>query len=141
MRLVVNSDGERIDKYLALNTDYSREFIGKMIKDGFIKVNDKSVKACYKVCLDDVIDIDESYKTQSDIEAEDVSFEIVYEDNDLMVINKPSGLVVHPGNGNTHNTLVNGLMMHNKKLSDIGGDDRPGIVHRIDKDTSGILLF
>lgn len=140
MRLVVNSDGERIDKYLALNTDYSREFIGKMIKDGFIKVNDKSVKACYKVCLDDVIDIDESYKTQSDIEAEDVSFEIVYEDNDLMVINKPSGLVVHPGNGNTHNTLVNGLMMHNKKLSDIGGDDRPGIVHRIDKDTSGLML-
>ncbi len=140
MRLVVNSDGERIDKYLALNTDYSREFIGKMIKDGFIKVNDKSVKASYKVCLDDVIDIDESYKTQSDIEAEDVSFEIVYEDNDLMVINKPSGLVVHPGNGNTHNTLVNGLMMHNKKLSDIGGDDRPGIVHRIDKDTSGLML-
>lgn len=140
MRLVVNSDGERIDKYLALNTDYSREFIGKMIKDGFIKVNDKDVKASYKVCLDDVIDIDESYKTQSDIEAEDVSFEIVYEDNDLMVINKPSGLVVHPGNGNTHNTLVNGLMMHNKKLSDIGGDDRPGIVHRIDKDTSGLML-
>ena len=140
MRLVVNSDGERIDKYLALNTDYSREFIGKMIKDGFIKVNDKTVKASYKVCLDDVIDIDESYKTQSDIEAEDVSFEIVYEDNDLMVINKPSGLVVHPGNGNTHNTLVNGLMMHNKKLSDIGGDDRPGIVHRIDKDTSGLML-
>ena len=140
MRLVVNSDGERIDKYLALNTDYSREFIGKMIKDGFIKVNDKTVKASYKVCLDDVIDIDESYKTQSDIEAEDVSFEIVYEDNDLMVINKPSGLVVHPGNGNTHNTLVNGLMMHNKKLSDIGGDDRPGVVHRIDKDTSGLML-
>lgn len=140
MRLVVNSDGERIDKYLALNTDYSREFIGKMIKDGFIKVNDKSVKASYKVCLDDVIDIDESYKTESNIEAEDVSFEIVYEDNDLMVINKPSGLVVHPGNGNTHNTLVNGLMMHNKKLSDIGGDDRPGIVHRIDKDTSGLML-
>ena len=140
MRLVVTNDGERIDKYLALNTDYSREFIGKMIKDGFIKVNDKSVKASYKVCFDDVIDIDESYKTQSDIEAEDVSFEIVYEDNDLMVINKPSGLVVHPGNGNTHNTLVNGLMMHNKKLSDIGGDDRPGIVHRIDKDTSGLML-
>lgn len=140
MRLVVNSDGERIDKYLALNTDYSREYIGKMIKDGFIKVNDKSVKASYKVCLDDVIDIDESYKTESNIEAEDVSFEIVYEDNDLMVINKPSGLVVHPGNGNTHNTLVNGLMMHNKKLSDIGGDDRPGIVHRIDKDTSGLML-
>ena len=140
MRLVVNSDGERIDKYLALNTDYSREFIGKMIKDGFIKVNDKAVKASYKVCLDDVIDIDESYKTESNIEAEDVSFEIVYEDNDLMVINKPSGLVVHPGNGNTHNTLVNGLMMHNKKLSDIGGDDRPGIVHRIDKDTSGLML-
>ena len=139
---IVSSDSDiRIDKYLASNTDYSREFISKMIKDGFIKVNGNTIKNSYKVNIDDEIDIDESYKVETDIEAEDVFFEIVYEDDDLMVINKPSGLVVHPGNGNTHNTLVNGLMMHNKELSDLGGEERPGIVHRIDKDTSGLMLI
>lgn len=133
-------DSVRIDKYLALNTNYSRELISKMIKSGYVKVNGNVIKPSYKVLSEDEIDIDESFKVESDIEAEDIFFEALYEDEDLMVINKPSGLVVHPGNGNQNHTLVNALMYHNKSLSDLGGEERPGIVHRIDKDTSGIML-
>ena len=140
MKIVCDSFDIRIDKYLSDQTEYSREYISKMIKDGFIKVNGDVCKPSYKVQDGDEITIYESYKEESDIEAEDVSFDILYEDDDLMVINKPSGLVVHPGSGNKHHTLVNGLMMHHKSLSDIGGEDRPGIVHRIDKDTSGLML-
>ena len=140
MRIIVDSEGIRLDKYIADNTEYSREYILKMIKSGFIKVNGKIEKPSYKVDLNDEIEIDESFKVTSDIKPEDVEFEIVYEDDDLMIINKPSGLVVHPGNGNADHTLVNGLMMHNKELSDLSGDERPGIVHRIDKDTSGLMV-
>ena len=140
MKVVCNESGIRIDKFLADNTDYSRERILKMIKQGFVKVNNDNVKPSYKVEIDDEINIDESFTIESDLTPQDVDFEIVYEDDDLMVINKPSGLVVHPGNGNQDNTLVNGLLMHNKKLSDIGSDERPGIVHRIDKDTSGLMV-
>ena len=130
----------RLDKYLALKTDYSREHILKMIRSGFVKVNNKEEKPSYKVQVDDLIDIDESFREETNIEAEDIDFKVLYEDDDLMVIDKPSGLVVHPGNGNKNHTLVNALMYHNKNLSDIGGEERPGIVHRIDKDTSGIML-
>lgn len=140
MKIVVEEDGLRLDKYLAECTDYSREHILKMIKSDYIKVNGKIEKPSYKVEVNDEIEIDESFKITSDIKPEDVNFEIVYEDDDLMIINKPSGLVVHPGSGNWDHTLVNGLMMHNKKLSDINGDERPGIVHRIDKDTSGLMV-
>lgn len=140
MKIKCSSDGERIDKFLASYTDYSRELISKMIKSGFIKVNNEVVKPSYKVLIDDEVDIDESFKVETDIEAEDIDFKILYEDDYLMVIDKPSGLVVHPGNGNKNHTLVNALMYHNKNLSDVGGDERPGIVHRIDKDTSGIML-
>ncbi len=140
MKISCHEDGVRIDKFLALNTDYSRELISKMIKSGYVKVNENIVKPSYKVLINDVIDIDESFKVENDIEAEDIFFETLYEDEDLMVINKPSGLVVHPGNGNQNHTLVNALMYHNKNLSDLGGEERPGIVHRIDKDTSGIML-
>ncbi len=140
MMIKSTTEGERIDKYLSLNTDYSRELLSKMIKAGYVKVNGNTIKPSYKVLIDDEIDIDESFKIESDIIPEDIPFEILYEDNDLMVINKPSGLVVHPGNGNQNHTLVNALMHHNKSLSDIGGEERPGIVHRIDKDTSGVML-
>ena len=140
MKIIVNEEGIRLDKYLADNTDYSREHILKMIKSDFIKVNNKIEKPSYKVEANDEIDIDESFKETSDIKPEDIEFEIVYEDNDLMIINKPSGLVVHPGSGNWEHTLVNGLMMHNKNLSDLSGEERPGIVHRIDKDTSGLMV-
>lgn len=140
MQVVVNEGGIRIDKYLKLNTDYSRENIIKMIKAGFILVNDKETKPSYIAQENDVITIDESFSKECDIEAEDIYFEILYEDDDLYVINKPSGLVVHPGNGNKNHTLVNGLMNINNNLSDLSGDTRPGIVHRIDKDTSGVML-
>jgi len=140
MKIVVNSENIRIDKYLSDNTDYSRELITKMIKENFILVNEKKVKPSYKVKLNDVIEIDETYKIEEDINPVEMNLEIVYEDEYLMVINKPSGLVVHPGNGNYNNTLVNGLMYYTDNLSDLGGTERVGIVHRLDKDTSGLML-
>lgn len=139
--IVVNEDvNERIDKYLASITDLSRETITKMIDSDFILVNGKKVKASYKPVLGDKIDIKEGFVKDTKIDAKKLDLDIVYEDEYLMVINKPSGLVVHPGSGNKDNTLVNGLMYYTKNLSDIGDCDRPGIVHRLDKDTSGLML-
>lgn len=139
--IVVNEDvNERIDKYLASITDLSRETITKMIDSDFILVNGKKVKASYKPVLGDKIDIKEGFVKDTKIDAKKLDLDIVYEDEYLMVINKPSGLVVHPGSGNKDNTLVNGLMYYTKNLSDIGDSDRPGIVHRLDKDTSGLML-
>ena len=140
MKLVVEQDNIRIDKYLSDNIEYSREFITKMLKEGFILVNDKAVKPSYKTQLNDVVTIDESYKIEQDILPVEMSLNIVYEDEDIMVIDKPSGLVVHPGNGNQNNTLVNGLMYYTTELSDVSGNERVGIVHRLDKDTSGLML-
>ena len=140
MKLVVNKEDIRIDKYLSEVTECSRELITKMIKDEFILVNGKSIKPSYKVKLDDEIEIDESFKVEEDINPVEMDLEIVYEDEYLMVINKPSGLVVHPGNGNHNNTLVNGLKFYTDNLSDVGGSERTGIVHRLDKDTSGLML-
>ena len=141
MNLVVNDEVNlRIDKYLAGITDYSRELISKMLNDGYILVNDNSVKGSYKVKVGDIITIKEGYVKEMNVKPQKMPLEIVYEDDYLMVINKPSGLVVHPGNGNYDNTLVNGLMYYTNNLSDIGEDFRPGIVHRLDKDTSGLML-
>lgn len=140
MKITVKEENERLDKYLALNTDYSRATISKMLNDECIFVNEKLEKASYKVKEGDIIDIEDNYQVKSDIEATEMPLDIVYEDNDIIVINKPSGLVVHPGSGNFENTLVNGLMYYTQELSDINGEERPGIVHRIDKDTSGLLL-
>ena len=140
MKLTCDLDNTRIDKYISSNTDYSREYVTKLIKNGFVTVNGDTVKPSYLTSLNDEIIINDELKEESSIKAEDIKFDILYEDDDLMVINKPSGLVVHPGNGNKDHTLVNGLMFHHKKLSDVGGEERPGIVHRIDKDTSGIML-
>lgn len=139
--VVSNKENIRIDKYLSEELDYSREFIQKLISNGLILVNDKPVKASYKVEFNDNIVInEEEYKLDTDIVPVKMDIDVVYEDEYLMVINKPSGLVVHPGSGNYNNTLVNGLMYYTKNLSDIGGDERPGIVHRIDKDTSGLIM-
>ena len=139
--LVSDTENVRIDKYLASKTEYSREFIQKLIDSKLVLVGGKPVKASYKVSQDEEIVIhDEEMKIEEDIEPVKMDLDIVYEDEYLMVINKPSGLVVHPGNGNYNNTLVNGLMYYTKNLSNVGGCDRPGIVHRIDKDTSGLLL-
>lgn len=131
----------RIDKYLSNNTDLSRTLISKMIDNGYILVNDKPTKNNYKVKENDIIKIDESFKEETNIEPEEMKLNIVYEDNDIMIVNKPSGMVVHPGNGNYSGTLVNGLMYYTNSLSDINGEIRPGIVHRIDKDTSGLIII
>lgn len=138
--VVSDSSNERIDKYLSNNTSLSRTLISKMIDGEFIKVNDKKTKNNYKVKDGDKINIDETYQIEQDILPEKMDLDIVYEDKDIMVINKPSGMVVHPGNGNYSHTLVNGLMYYTNNLSDINGDVRPGIVHRIDKDTSGLII-
>ncbi len=140
MQIVVEEENIRIDKYLASNTDFSRSLIGKMLEDKAILLNGKSVKASHKVSLNDVIDIDDNYVKDDYIEPNKMDLNIVYEDNDIIVINKPSGVVVHPGCGNKNNTLVNGLKYYTTNLSDTNGEERPGIVHRIDKDTSGLLL-
>ncbi|MBQ3021258.1 MAG: RluA family pseudouridine synthase [Bacilli bacterium] len=141
MEVVVSSDfNERLDKYLSNNTELSRTLISKMIDDEFILVNNKKTKSNYKVKQNDLITINEDYKVETDIMPEKIDLDIVYEDNDIMIINKPSGMVVHPGNGNYSGTLVNGLMYYTNSLSDINGENRPGIVHRIDKDTSGLIM-
>ncbi len=138
--IVKDSNNERIDKYLSNNTEYSRSLISKMLTNNYILVNNKQIKTSYKVKDNDLITIDDSYQEEPDIVPIKMPLNIVYEDNDIMVIDKPSGLVVHPGSGNYNNTLVNGLMYYTKELSNINGVERPGIVHRIDKDTSGLLL-
>lgn len=140
MLITVKEANERLDKYLASNTEHSRSTIMKMLDNGFIKVNDKQEKASYKVRENDVIEILDGFKEETDIIPVKMDIDIVYEDDDIIVVNKPSGLVVHPGSGNYDNTLVNGLMHYTNELSDINGEERPGIVHRIDKDTSGLLL-
>ena len=140
MRLIVEEDNIRLDKYIALYTTFSRSLVEKMINDGFLLVNDEIKKGSYKVKLNDEIEIDESYKIETDIKPEKMDLNIVYEDNDIMIIDKPSGLVVHPGNGHFEHTLVNGLLYHTSSLSDVNGKGRCGIVHRIDKDTSGLMM-
>ena len=129
----------RLDKYLMDHTDYSRSKIQKMVRDKAILVNGKNVRNSYLLAYGDEIVINE-YHEDMDIVPEDIKLDIYYEDEYLLVVNKPSGMVVHPANGNYHGTLVNALMYHCNHLSHVNGDIRPGIVHRIDKDTSGLLL-
>ena len=139
MEIIVDENNIRIDKYLASKTDYSRESITKMINEEFIFVNGKSIKASYKIKDGDVILIKDGFVKEMTLEATKMNIDIVYEDEYLMVINKDSGVVVHPGAGNSNDTLVNGLLYYNKTLSK-GEEFRPGIVHRLDKDTSGLMI-
>lgn len=133
--------GERIDKALStIQEDWSRSQIAAWITDGIVKVNGESVKAKYKVKEGDVIEVDVPEPETLEVIPEDLDLEIVYEDSDVLVVNKPKGMVVHPAPGHMTGTLVNGLMYHCKDLSGINGVLRPGIVHRIDKDTSGLLM-
>jgi len=136
--------GSRLDVYVHDNIlkDQSRERIIKNIKSGMISVNDKVVKAGYSISPGDEINITEEKEKPSYTMAQDIPVDIVYEDNDIIIVNKPRGLVVHPGSGNPDNTLVNALLFHTEgRLSNISEDPRPGVVHRIDKDTSGLLVF
>ena len=139
-KIVVQNSGDRIDKYLSDVIDESRSTISKMIEEDFVMVNGNVVKASYRVKENDEIEIKDGFVIEQDIIPVKMDLNIVFEDNDIIVINKPSGLSVHPGSGNYDNTLVNGLMYYTKNLSDIGGLDRLGIVHRLDKDTSGLMI-
>ena len=140
MEIVVDVNQQRIDKYLTEVTEYSRSVIQNMLETGDILVNDHLVKANYLVREGDVILVRMGFVKEITITGEDIALDIIYEDDDLMVINKPSGMVVHPGNGNASGTLVNALINHTNKLSNSNGEIRPGIVHRIDKDTSGLII-
>ncbi|MED0959428.1 RluA family pseudouridine synthase [Bacillus paramycoides] len=132
---------ERIDKFVAeINSEWSRSQVQQWIKDDVVTVNGKSVKVNYKVKENDEITVTIPDPEELDIQAEDMNLEIYYEDADVLVVNKPRGMVVHPAPGHTSGTLVNGLMHHCTDLSGINGVMRPGIVHRIDKDTSGLLM-
>ncbi|OES43677.1 RluA family pseudouridine synthase [Domibacillus iocasae] len=133
--------GGRIDKIAATQDEqYSRSQVQEWLKEGRVLVNGKSVKANYKAAAGDEVTIDIPDPEELDIEAENLQLDIYYEDEDVIVVNKPRGMVVHPAPGHTSGTLVNGLMYHCKDLSGINGVMRPGIVHRIDKDTSGLLM-
>lgn len=137
--MIVDVNDARVDKYLADNTDYSRNLILNLIKNGDILVNGSKIRPSYKVKCGDEITINNVKTDTKDITPWDYPLDIVYEDDDIIIVNKPSGMVVHPGNGNKDHTLVNALKSYTDKLSDINGE-RLGIVHRIDKDTSGLII-
>lgn len=134
--------GLRIDKAISQkDKELSRAAVQRMIEEGDILVNNQNTKVAYKISLGDEITIIKKEPKEIELKAEDIPLDIIYEDNDILVVNKQKGLVVHPGNGNPDGTLVNAIMNKCKNsLSGIGGEIRPGIVHRIDKDTSGLLI-
>ena len=134
-------EGIRIDKYLSeVFKDKSRSYLQGLIEKGNIKVNNKDIKSNYKLREFDDISVILPEPILLQVEPEDIPLNIVYEDSDVIVVNKPKGMVVHPAPGNYNGTLVNALLYHCNDLSSINGVVRPGIVHRIDKDTSGILV-
>ena len=139
---VIEQVSKRIDAYMAEKyEDISRVAIQRLIETGKILVNGKKVKASFKVQVNDKITMEEEKAVEVELKAQDIPVEIIYEDRDIIVVNKPKGMVVHPANGNPDGTLVNAIMAICKdSLSGIGGEIRPGIVHRLDKDTSGILI-
>ena len=139
MKIENNDIGKRIDKYLGETTDYTRSKIQKMIENGNILVNNNKVKSSYTLKENDNVGVTD-YVEETDILPENIPLDIYYEDNDLIVVNKPSGMVVHPAPGNYSGTLVNALMYHTNNLSTVNTSIRPGIVHRIDADTSGLLI-
>lgn len=133
--------GERLDKVLSsVNNEWSRSQVQLWMQEGNVVVNGQKVKSSYKCSVGDVIEISIPDPEELDVVPEPMDLEIFYEDSDVLVVNKPKGMVVHPAPGHTTGTLVNGLMAHCKDLSGINGVLRPGIVHRIDKDTSGLLM-
>ena len=141
-KFIVTSEqsGQRLDKFLSnVLSDLSRTHISKIIDEGNVLVNDKTAKGSLKIKENDVINIDIPEAKELEINKEEIPLDIVYEDKDIIIINKPQGMVVHPSNGHYEHTLVNAILFHCKDLSGINGVMRPGIVHRIDKDTSGLI--
>ena len=141
MEFITEEENIRIDKYLIDKLNLSRSKVQKLIENEKVLVNKKTVKASYNIKLDDVIIVDTNLFEETTIKPENIKLDIIYEDDYLLVVNKKSGMVVHPAPGNYSKTLVNALMYHcNDNLSSVNGNVRPGIVHRIDADTSGLLL-
>ncbi len=133
--------GIRLDQFLVqMLTDVSRAQINESNKQGLLFVNGSSKKSSYKLKTSDIVTGNIYKPDEINLEPQKVEFSILHEDNDLLVISKPPGLVVHPGSGNVDNTLVNGLLYHCQELQNVGDESRPGIVHRLDKDTSGIMV-
>lgn len=134
--------GERIDKYIteSLEDDISRSQIQQWIKDGHVTVNGQAVKANYRLSEEDRVELRIPQPSEAEIRPEAIPLDVAYEDRDVIVVNKPRGMVVHPAPGHYSGTLVHALMHHCKDLSGINGQLRPGIVHRIDKDTSGLIM-
>ncbi|MGF0032867.1 RluA family pseudouridine synthase [Bariatricus sp. SGI.154] len=139
---VENQEGERIDRYLSEELeDRSRSYIQKLIKEQYVIVNQRPVKANYRLSLGDRVEITLPEAKEPDIAPEDIPLDILYEDEDIIIVNKPKQMVVHPAPGHYSGTLVNALMYHcGQELSGINGTMRPGIVHRIDMDTTGSLI-
>ena len=138
----VENENKRIDAYLSEKfEDTSRVAIQRLINNGKVLVNGKIIKPSYKVQVGDKIEVEEVVPVEVSLKAQDIPLDIIYEDKDIIAVNKPKGMVVHPANGNPDGTLVNAIMAICKdSLSGIGGEIRPGIVHRLDKDTSGIII-
>lgn len=142
LEITENQAGERIDRFLADSQDLTRSFLQKILKEGTVIVNGKSVKANYKLRKGDRIEFEIPEAVEPDIVAEDIPLSILYEDADVLVVDKPKGMVVHPAAGHYSQTLVNAVMYHCKgELSGINGVLRPGIVHRIDRDTTGSIII
>ncbi|QGT99672.1 Hypothetical protein SYNTR_1079 [Candidatus Syntrophocurvum alkaliphilum] len=136
-----NMDGERLDFFISEQIDdISRTMIKNIIDEKKVKVNGESKKASYKVNIGDEIIVELEEPREVDIIPQNIPLDIIYQDSDIVVINKPKNMVVHPAHGNWDNTLVNALLYHIKDLSGINGEIRPGIVHRLDKDTSGVMV-
>lgn len=144
MKIIINEElkGKRIDSFISeYNTELSRSTVQRLIDENQITVNGKKTKPSYKTNVNDEISINIPEPKEVDLKPQDIPIEILFEDNDIIVINKPKGMVVHPANGNPDGTLVNAVMAICKdSLSGIGGEIRPGIVHRLDKDTSGAII-
>ncbi|MBW1911910.1 MAG: RluA family pseudouridine synthase [Deltaproteobacteria bacterium] len=136
-----DSSNQRIDTFLASRVEeLTRSRVQGLIRDGFVKVNERSPKISYRLKTDDLITLNVPPAVPSLLEPEPVKFTLIHEDSSLIVLNKPAGLVIHPAPGHSNGTLVHGLLQHCRDLSGIGGVMRPGIVHRLDKDTSGIMV-
>ena len=139
IKVPLESVDNRIDNYLSEKLDLSRNKVSKMIKEGKVLVNDKPTKVSYKIKENDIIDSEEYIEEEMTLKPEKMPLDIVYEDDDVIVVNKANGVVVHPAVGNKEHTLVNGLLYH-ATLSDVNGTFRPGVVHRIDAYTTGLLM-
>ncbi|NLK51699.1 MAG: RluA family pseudouridine synthase [Syntrophomonadaceae bacterium] len=139
--IAVEDVGKRIDAWMVFQfPEFSRTYIQKLIKGGQIQVNGQSVRPNYRLSRADFLEIEIPPPVDLSVKAEEIPLEVVYEDQDVLVLNKPVGMVVHPAQGNYSGTLVNALLAHCPDLAGIGGVNRPGIVHRLDKDTSGLLM-